>query len=188
MGGRLQDAWQFVWQEIWLRLEETGEMPLDVYADLYVELTKAFRKAPQRKLFDDVAGNPELARETLKSTSSAELRGENSIARFLENAFDVLVECGVPELPRTYSDLVRSFLESRNLRYELSQPFEIRPHVSGVFSALVSDVMAQMQTDHDLREAAAEFEYAFGALTHSHSEPDMKVSVRRTHLFFQRQA
>jgi len=141
-----------------------------------------------RKLFDDVAGNPELARETLKSTSSAELRGENSIARFLENAFDVLVECGVPELPRTYSDLVRSFLESRNLRYELSQPFEIRPHVSGVFSALVSDVMAQMQTDHDLREAAAEFEYAFGALTHSHSEPDMKVSVRRTHLFFQRQA
>jgi hypothetical protein len=179
MGGRLQDAWQFVWPEIWLRLEDTGEMPLDVYADLYVELAKALRKAPQPKHFDDVAGNPELAREILQSTASAELRGENSIARFLENAFDVLMECGIPELPRTYSDLVRTFLESRNLRYELAEPFQIRPHVSGIFSALVSDVWAQMRTDQDLREAASEFEHAFGALTRSHSEPDMKTCIQK---------
>ena len=179
MAGRLQDAWQFVWPEIWLRLEETGEMPLDVYADLYVELVKAFRKAPQRTEFDNIASEPELARETLKNASSDNLRGENPIAHFLENSFDVLVESGIPDLPSAYWDLVGAFLESRNLRYELVRPFQIRPHVSGVFSALVSDVMAQMQDDQYLQDAASEFEHAFGALTRSHSEPDMKTCIQK---------
>ena|SRR5207302_1280867 len=50
MGGRLQDAWRYIWPEIWLRLEETGDTPLDIYPDLYVELAKAYRKAPQRRV------------------------------------------------------------------------------------------------------------------------------------------
>lgn len=180
MRGRFQDTWQFMWAEIWLPLEETDETPQDIYTDLYVELVKAYRKAPKRKDFDSIANDAGLARRALETASIKDLRGEDSIACFLENAYDVLVETGHPQLPRVYEDLVASFLESRNLRYELVKPFQIKPHVSGVFTALLSDVMTAMQGNPDLIEAAMEFEHAFGALTRSHSEPDMKTCIQKT--------
>jgi hypothetical protein len=179
MSGRFQDTWQFMWPEIWRPLEEMDDTPQDIYTDLYVELVKAYRKAPLRKECDTVANDALLARRVLETTSSADLRGEDSIARFLENAYDVLVETGHPELPGVYEELVASFLESRNLRYELVKPFQIMPSLSGVFSALMSDVMAGMQGNPDLMEAAIEFEHAFGALTRSHSEPDMKTCIQK---------
>jgi hypothetical protein len=43
----------------------------------------------------------------------------------------------------------------------------------------MSDVMAGMQGNPDLTEAAMEFEHAFGALTRSHSEPDMKTCIQK---------
>jgi hypothetical protein len=179
MGGRLQDAWQFCWPEIWVPLEQTEDVPLDYYTDLYVELVKAYRQAPQPVDFDLIANDANLARQSLEKSSSAGLRGEGSIARFLEDAYDVLVETGHPELPIRYEVLVATFLESRNLRYQLVKPFQIRPHVTGVFSALLSDVMAAMQNDDDLKEAASEFEHAFGALTKSHTETDMKTCIQK---------
>jgi hypothetical protein len=179
MHGRFQDSWQFMWSEIWLRLEETNETPLEIYNDLYVELVKAYRKAPTGREFDTVANDAMLARRALETASAADLRGEDSIARFLENAYDVLVETGHPDLPRVFEELVASFLESRNLRYELAKPFQIKPNLPGVFSALMSDVMGGMQGNPDLMEAATEFEHAFGALTRSHSEPDMKTCIQK---------
>jgi len=57
MTGRLQDAWPFVWPDIWLKLEESEIWPQlaegsgytidQLYVGLYVELAKAFKKAPQ---------------------------------------------------------------------------------------------------------------------------------------------
>jgi hypothetical protein len=179
MRGRFQDSWQFMWPEVWLRLEETNETPLEIYNDLYVELVKAYRKAPTGREFDTAANDAKLARKALETVSAADLRGEDSIARFLENAYDVLVETGHPELPRVYQELVANFLESRNLRYELVKPFQIKPNLPGVFSALMSDVMAGMQGNPDLVEAATEFEHAFGALTLSHSEPDIKTCIQK---------
>ena len=109
MGGRLQDGWQFMWHEIWLRLEEVDDCPADLYKDLYVELEKAYRKAPARNEFDTVANDPVLARTALQLATAENLRGENSIAHFLEDAYDVLVETGHPELPHVYEELVASF-------------------------------------------------------------------------------
>jgi hypothetical protein len=179
MSGRFQDAWQFMWREVWQPLEETDDTPDDIYTDLYVELVKAYRKAPARKEYDSIANNVVLARTALETSSATNLRGEGSMARFLENAYDVLVETGHPELPRVYQELMAGFLESRNLRYELVKPFQIKPNLSGVFSALMSDVMDGMQGNPDLVEAAGEFEHAFGALTRSHSEPDMKTCIQK---------
>ena len=129
--------------------------------------------------FDTIANNGILARDALETSSGADLRGEGPIARFLENAHDVLVETGHPELPERYENLIETFLESRNLRYDLAKPFQIRPHVSGVFSALISDVMAGVRNDQDLVEAASEFEHAFSALTRSHAGPDMKTCIQK---------
>lgn len=179
MSGRFQDAWQFIWPEVWQPLAETDDTPADIYPDLYVELVKAYRKAPRRTEYDTIANDAMLARKALETSSVAELRGEGAIARFLENAHEVLIETGHPELPRVYQNLVTRFLESRNLRYELVKPFQIKPNLSGVFSALMSDVMAGMHGNPDLKEAATEFEHAFGALTRSHSEPDMKTCIQK---------
>jgi hypothetical protein len=179
MGGRFQDAWQFIWPEVWLPLEQVEEAPQDIYTDLYVEMVKAYRKAPQARDFATIANNVALARKVLETAVAQDFRGEDSIALFLENAYDVLVETGHPELPRVYQDLVTTFLASRNLRYELIKPFRIRPHITGVFSALLSDVMASTQGDPDLEEAELEFEHAFSALARSHSEPDMKTCIQK---------
>jgi hypothetical protein len=179
MGGRLQDAWKFAWPEIWLRLEDIGGVSLDIYQDLYVELVKAYRKAPQPNVFEDFANNPLLAREALEFSSADELRGEGPIARFFEDAHDVLAETGSTELPANYESLLATFLDSRNLRYHLAKPFQLVPNVSGVFSAVLSDVMKKLQDDPDLIEATSEFEHAFRALTRSHAGPDMKTCIQK---------
>lgn len=180
MRGRFQDTWQFMWPDIWLPLEQTEDIVDDIYKDLYVELVKAYRKAPIRKEFDSIANDAVAARRTLETTLATELRGENSIARFLENAYDVLLESGHQKLPRVYQELVAAFLNSRNLRYELIEPFQIRPNLAGVFSALMSDITNRMQTDPDLIQAALEFEHALGALAQSHSESDMKTCIQKS--------
>ncbi len=179
MGGRFQDTWQFIWLEVWIPLEQVEDVSLDMYCDLYVELAKAYRKAPSRKDFDTVANDAALARKVLESTVADQLRGENSIACFLENAHDVLLETGNPELPRVYQQLIGTFLDGRNLRYKLVSPFQIRPHIPGVFSALMTDVLALAEGDQELSEAASEFEHAFGALVCSQAEPDMKTCIQK---------
>ena len=64
-----------MWPEIWLRLEETNETPLEIYNDLYVELVKAYRKAPTGREFDTVANDAKLARRALETVTAADLRG-----------------------------------------------------------------------------------------------------------------
>jgi hypothetical protein len=179
MGSRFQDAWQFIWAEVWLPLEQVEDAPQDIYTDLYVEMVKAFRKAPQARDFATLANDAALARKALETAVAQDFRGEDSIASFLENAYDVFLETGHPELPRVYQDLVSAFLASRNLRYELIKPFHIKPNIPGVFSALLSDVMASTQGDPDLKEAELEFEHAFSALARSHSEADMKTCIQK---------
>lgn len=179
MGGRFLDAWQFLWPEVWFALEQVADVPSDVYCDLYVELVKAFRKAPKRNAFDTVANDAALARRVLESTVAAELRGEHSIANFLENAYEVLTETGNPDLPIAYGELLGSFFEARNLRYELKEPFQIRPNIPGVFSALVTDVLTLAQSDEELTDAVSEFEHAFSALIRSQAETDMKTCIQK---------
>lgn len=179
MSGRLQDVWQFVWPEIWLRLEEITEVSLDIYQDLYVELAKVYRKAPQPSIFETVANNPLLAREALEFSVAIDFRGEGPIVRFFEDAYDVLTETGSVELPSKYESLLSTFLDSRNLRYHLAQPFQLVPRISGVFAAVWSDVMVKLQADQDLIEATAEFEHAFRALSRSHAGPDMKTCIQK---------
>ena len=82
MHGRFQDSWQFMWPEIWLRLEETNETPLEIYNDLYVELVKAYRKAPSGREFDTVANDATLARRALETASAADLRGRGFYSTF----------------------------------------------------------------------------------------------------------
>jgi hypothetical protein len=179
MSGRLQDAWRSMWSEVWQPLEQVSVMPPDTYCDLYVELVKALRQAPKRKEFDAVANDPDLARKTLESMAPNQLRGENSIASFLEDAHDVLVETGNAELPTAYRELLDAFLETRNLDYRVVNPFQIRPHMPGLFSALMSDILAIARGDSELAEAASEFEHAFTALVRSQAETDMKTCIQK---------
>lgn len=122
---------------------------------------------------------PRLLEESLETTTADQLRGEVSATRFIENAYDVTVETGSVELPNEYKDLVRTFLNSRNLRYELAPTFKLKPHLPGVFSALVADLYGSTQLDPLLGEAAADFEHALFAVTRSHLEVDMKTCIQK---------
>ena len=187
MNGRLHDVWQYVWPEIWLTLEQSPIWPQlaevfgftteQLYMDLYVELAKALRKAPQPEIYDLTANDPVLARLALERITAADLRCESATARFFEDAFDVISEAGSAELEKESRQLVQHFLSSRNLRYELSQPFRLQAHIPGVFSALFSDLVATSQQTPQLQQAMADFGYAFRALEKSHVEVDVKTCI-----------
>lgn|SRR6266446_2102737 len=99
-----------------------------------------------------------LARLALEKTPAAALRCESSTARFFENAFDVISEAGSNELEEEFRQLLHRFLRSRNLRYELSEPFRLQSHLPGIFSALFSDLVATSQQSPQLQQAMGDFE------------------------------
>jgi hypothetical protein len=187
MSGRFLDVWEYVWPEIWLALEQadiwiqlaedSGYSADDLYMDVYVEFAKALKKAPQPEIYDATANNPAMARKVLETTPVAALRGETATVRFFEDAFEAVSDGGSSELENEYRDLVRRFLNSRNLRYTLVEPFKLHAHLPGVFAALFSDIQAQADRSDQLRQALADFEHAFRALEKSHSEADMKTSI-----------
>jgi hypothetical protein len=187
MSGRFQDVWEYVWPEIWLPLEQSdiwaelaessGYSPGDLYLDIYVEFVKALKKAPQPEIYDATANDAVLARHALETTPATALRCEAATARFFENAFEAISEAGSSELENEYRELVRRFLATRNLRYELLTPFKLHSHVAGIFAALFSDVLAATDRSEQLRMALGDFEHAFRALERSHSEGDMKTCI-----------
>ena len=150
MAGRLKDAWEFVWNDIWLALEaselwpklseELGYTIDQLYMDLYVEFSKALKKAPQPEVYDTTANDPMLARKAFETTDASLLRSEAAIAQFFEDAFDAISEAGSSDLENEYLALVQKFLRSRNLRYELAEPFRLYSHLPGAFAALFSDL------------------------------------------------
>jgi hypothetical protein len=189
MNGRLTDAWSFVWSDIWLPLEESdiwvqlaenSDYTTDqLYVDVYVELVKALKKAPQPTQYDAVSNNPLLARLALSTTPATALRGETATARFFENAFEAIGGAGSPDLEGEFRTLVDRFLKSRNLRYELIEPFELRSHLPGIFEAIVADLLEATNQHPQLSQAFSDFVYAFHALQRSHAEPDMKTCIHK---------
>ena len=75
--------------------------------------------------------------------------------------------------------LVRGFLESRNLRYELIEPFELRSHLPGIFEAIVADMLEATNQHPQLSQAFFDFAHSFRALQRSHAEPDMKTCIHK---------
>lgn len=77
VSGKFVDVWEYVWPEIWLALEQSETWPQlaegsgytvdELYMDVYVELVKALKKAPQPRDYDVIANDPVLARRTLES-------------------------------------------------------------------------------------------------------------------------
>ena len=187
MGGRFQDVWRFVWTEIWLQfeqsetwpqlLEESGYTTDELYMDVYVELAKALKKAPKPSEYDAIANDPIRSRSAIETTPASALRCEAATARFFENAYEVISESGSLELEEEFRELVRQFLRFRNLRYELLEPFKLHSHLPGVFAALFSDILDATETNGQLGQALADFQYAFHALERSHSEADMKTCI-----------
>ena len=187
MNGRFRDVWQFVWPEIWLELERSeiwsqlaersGYTPDDLYKDTYVEFVKALRKAPQPEVFDLLANDAVLARKALEATPVSALRCESAIARFFEDVHDVFSEAGSPELLAEYQRLFRRFLVSRNLRYELHEPFELQSHLPGVFTALFSDLLLAAGQNLQLSQALGDFSHAFRSVGITHTEADMKTCI-----------
>jgi hypothetical protein len=190
MSGRLRDAWDYAWQDIWLRFEQcdawsqlaedSGYTREELYMDLYVELAKALKKAPQPTIYTAAANDPVLARAALQDARAETLRSESATAHFFESAAQTISESGSRPLELEFARLVQLFLRSRNLRYELLEPFELRSHLPGVFEALVADVTEEINTHPQLSEAFRDFSHAFRSLQRTHVESDMKTCIHKS--------
>jgi hypothetical protein len=178
-----------MWSEVWLPLEESdiwaklgeasGYTADQLYVDVYVELAKALKKAPQPTQYDAASNDPILARLAVSTIPATALRGETAIARFLENAFEAVSSAGSLELEEEFRALVDRFLKARNLRYQLIEPFELRSHLPGIFEAIFADLLEATNRHPQLSQAFSDFVYAFHALQRSHAEPDMKTCIHK---------
>lgn len=196
MSGRLVDAWQHTWPEIWEPLSMNDSAGAEFFMDLFPLVFKALRPFRQpaagesqvgyeaaKHLWDQrnaAAGTDSKAADALmRSWSPSDFLSDGSLARSFEAVFKFLFDPEARGLSAHFAVLTAQFLRSRNIRYRLVSPYELRPHVSGLFANLVAQVERGVAADEGLRELLQEFEHALNQASRSHAESDVKTCIAK---------
>jgi hypothetical protein len=128
---------------------------------------------------EDELTNKQLECAFMHQISSDQFSGDPALARFFQNAYDVFNEFD-EGLCQEFVRLLKEFLASRNLRYELQpSPFRLHPHLPGIFAALFAGISNAAEQDGDLSELMKDFEHSFYSVSQSHRETDMKTCISK---------
>lgn len=194
MAGRLIDAWAYTWPDVWEPLSEHDDAEASFFMDLFPILSKAtcaFRDpvpGETRESWEDAkqdwdqkriiaATDSNAANQLMRDWTASDFQSDAALALALESAFRFLHEPDAPDLSARFFELAGQFLGSRNLRYRLVPPFELRPTASGLFVALIRQVEHQFADDADLMKLVAEFEHALKQTGKTQSEADIKTCI-----------
>jgi hypothetical protein len=179
MNGRLVDAWQYAWTDVWLELEGCSDAPSDLFMQLYPELARALQVFPEPTTYDSAANDPRTARRAFEALESSQIRSDGALVRFYEEAYCLIEELGRPPVTEAYVVLMRSYLERYNLRFQLLPPFQLAPHIQGVFCAFFGELKKFCGSTPHLTNLMSEFEQSIEALSRSHQEHDIKACILR---------
>lgn len=138
MRGEFSGVWSETWMEIWLPLTEVGEVPADVFCELYRELTNAFAEVPNPSVVAEVIDDPQQSRQALVESGTVQFSSETALVRFFESVFEVLEDLGGDELANRYFCLLSAFIDKYNLGYSLRRPCELSPTLPGMFADLAN--------------------------------------------------
>lgn len=179
MRGEFIGVWSESWREIWLPLAEQGDVPRDIFCELYRALTPALKRQPSVEALADIIDNPVQSREAFEQTGTDDLAGERAIVAFFEAAHAALDELAGDELSNRYFNLLANFIDKFNLRYDLRRPCMLCPTLSGVFVSLVRDLRVVSAQDAHLDALMKEFEDAVRDLRQDCSDGRIKTCIQK---------
>lgn len=179
MRGEFIGVWSESWREIWLPLAEQGDVPRDIFCELYRALTPALKRQPSVEALADIIDNPVQSREAFEQTGTDDLAGERAIVAFFEAAHVALDELAGDELSNRYFNLLANFIDKFNLRYDLRRPCMLCPTLSGVFVSLVRDLRVVSAQDAHLDALMKEFEDAVRDLRQDCSDGRIKTCIQK---------
>ena len=150
MRGEFIGVWPETWEAIWRPLTEVGEIPADVYCDLYRELSSAFAEPPSVEALADIIDDHQQSRQALIDSKNARFSSERALVRFFEAAHDVLDDLQGDELTNRYFGLLSDFIEKYSLGYSLRRPCALSPTLPGMFADLAGALKRLAGTDEHL--------------------------------------
>lgn len=178
MYGKLIDVWPYSWETVWSELEEHEDSWNGLFTDLFVELEDAPNSLKERGRFDEIATTPMEARKVFQGQIPHH-SDDRRIAKFLENAYEVLETEGSTSLAIRYAQLLEVFLVRYNLRYKLSQPFRLVPHLPGIFAGLVEEMTTRFKDDQHICELVDDYVHSLETLSSSKVSTDIKTCIHK---------
>jgi len=182
MRGEFINVWTKTNSEIWSKLARHRESPTDLFSQLYGEIPSALHSptTDNEKLSAEkrlvIANDPLQARKLFIKVKAQDFQSEKSIILFLERAYTVIKdELDKANLAEYYFGLVKSFINTYSLRYDLYQPFSLTPTLQGLFVSLVSDLKLFTSRDPHLNSLMEDFEDSIRDLHMGFSENRIKT-------------
>jgi hypothetical protein len=179
MRGEFLPVWSETWRDIWSPLARHADAPVDLFSELYRELTEVLVAVPTPEALADVVTNPDRARATFRRTKLPSLRGERAVVEFIERAHGVVVDLGGDPLANRYFLLVEAFLTKFSLRYDLRRPCTLHVTLSGVFARMMRELKEGAQRDAEIQPIYLDFEEAIRDLKADPSERNIKTCIQK---------
>jgi tetratricopeptide (TPR) repeat protein len=158
-----------------------GKMNDPIEIELLAEFQRAMEAYNQDRLAYEKAltAEPDDARRWLRDGLQGALISEADAVSALEKAFAKIDDIGGDALSNRYVNLVQSFIEKYNLRYDLRRPFSLHPTISGVFTQLVSQLKQATASDAHLNGIMGDFEESFRDLKAGATPARIKACISR---------
>lgn len=179
MRGGFIGVWPETWECIWQPLTGTGEVPADVYCDLYRELANAFAERPSIEVLADIIDNQEQSRLALIDSKTARFSSEKALVRFFESVYDVLDELDGEQLTNRYFDLLSNFIDKYNLGYALRRPCSLSPTLPGIFADVAEALNRLTSADDHLADLHRAHQEAVRDLRFGPTEDRIKTCLSK---------
>ena len=186
MRGEFINVWTKTNSEIWSKLARHREAPIDLFSELYSEITSALHTpttadeilAAENRLV--IANDPIQARKLFIKIKAPDFQGEKSIVLFLEGAYTVIKdELDKANLAEYYFRLVKSFINTYSLRYDLAPDFSLTPTLQGLFVSLVNDLKSFTSNDLHLNSCMEDFENSIRDLRIGITDTRIKTCISK---------
>jgi len=179
MRGEFIGVWSETWREIWTPLIDNEDVPEDIFCELYRELATVLKAQPSVENLAGIIDNPAQSREAFEKITADDIAGERALVAFLEAAHPALDDFASDALSNRYFNLLVSFINKFNLRYDLRRPCSLCPTLPGVFASLVRDLRAATSQDAHLDGLMKEFEDAIRDLRTDCSDGRIKTCIQK---------
>jgi len=196
MRGSVRQAWTFTWGDIWAPLAAHDDAPSDLFMELYPELLNAFKPTQTAAVSSDdphakslieeqtggvfdVANDPQLAIKRFSQVEPNAFASEQSLIRFLREAYPIIDDFGSAALTDEYARLLGAFFVRYNLRFRVICPFEIVPEVAALFQVLVEEIGARAGTNPHLSKLGNHLQSAYAALSRDGAVEEVGLCIHR---------
>lgn len=177
MQGEFIEVWSETYREIWEPLLSQEIVPDDIYCELYRELSKALKNRNTIEELANIIGNVEHSKKAFLNIKIEDLSGERALITSFEKLYESLDELVGDALANPYFNLIETFIDKFNLRYDLRRPFTLCPTLPGVFSSLVLDLRMVTSKDAHLDSLMKDFEESIRDLTYGCTDGRIRICI-----------